>query len=92
MAEFKIGDRVGVRPEYGPIGNAELAPEDMFGTICVKDAFGTGIDFDDDIDGHDCNGFARRKHGWYISAGYLFHETEISSIPAEAILEVLSNG
>ena len=94
MAEFKIGDRVGVRPEYGWIGGDDVSPDDLFGTICSLHSNGLdyGIEFDRDVGGHTCRGTCRYGRGWFIGPSYLFHETEISSIPAEAILEVLSNG
>lgn len=94
MAEFKIGDRVGVLPDYGPVGDDDVSPDDLFGTICLLHPNGLdyGIKFDRDVGGHTCLGTCAYGRGWFIGPSYLFHETEISSIPAEAILEVLSNG
>ena len=91
---FMVGDRVGVLPEYGPVGNADVDPESLFGTICALHPNGRdcGVEFDVDINGHTCRHNSRERHGWYINPQYLFHETDLSSIPPEAILEVLSSG
>lgn len=93
MADFRIGDRVGVLPDYGPVGD-DISPDDLFGTICLLHPNGLdyGIEFDRDVGGHTCRGACADGRGWFIGPSYLFHETEISSIPTEAILEVLSNG
>lgn len=94
MADFTIGDRVGVLPDYGPVGSDDVSPDDLFGTICLLHPNGLdyGIKFDRDVGGHTCRGTCADGRGWFIGPSYLFHETEISSIPTEAILEVLSNG
>ena len=94
MAEFQIGDRVGVLPEYGSVGNANVSPNDLYGTICMLHPNGHdfGVEFDIFIDGHDCGGACQKGYGWFIGPQYLFHETDLSSIPPEAILEVLSCG
>lgn len=94
MAEFQIGDRVGVLPEYGPVGSADVSPDDLFGTICALHPNGRdwGVEFDRFIDGHTCRGACEKGYGWFINPMYLFHETDLSSIPPEAILEVLSCG
>lgn len=94
MAEFQIGDRVGVLPEHGPVGNANVSPDDLYGTICMLHPNGRdfGVEFDSFIDGHSCRGACEKGHGWFIGPQYLFHETDLSSIPPEAILEVLSCG
>lgn len=93
MAEFQIGDRVGVLPEYGLVGNADVSPDDLYGTICMlhPNGRGFGVEFDSFIDGHSCRGACERGYGWFIGPQYLFHETDLSSIPPEAILEVLSS-
>lgn len=94
MAEFQIGDRVGVLPEYGTVGNADVSPDDLFGTICTRhlNRYNFGVEFDVIIGGHDCGGACQNGYGWFIGPQYLFHETSLSSIPPEAILEVLSCG
>lgn len=92
--EFKVGDRVGVLPEYGLVGGRDVNPEGLFGTICARHPNGLdfGIEFDVFIGGHECGGACQRGYGWFIGPQYLFHETDLSSIDPKALLEVISGG
>ena len=93
MAEFKIGDRVGVLPEHGPVGGSDRGPENLFGTVCmIRNDNSVGICFDEHIGGHTCRGNCPHGHGWFIYPHHLFHETEISSISEKELLEVIFSG
>lgn len=94
MAEFQIGDRVGVLPEYGLVGGKNVDPEGLFGTICTRQPNGLdfGIEFDVIIGGHECGGACQKGYGWFIGPEFLFHETSLSSIDTKALLEVISSG
>lgn len=80
---FKIGDRVKcVRRPYGDyvgkgynmlgtikgfIGPEKGVPTQYYSAFCDI----IGIEFDEDIGGHTCDGIAKDKHGWYLNKAYI---------------------
>lgn len=92
--EFKVGDRVGVKSEYGRIGHEDRWADGLFGTVCVTYNYDVGIDFDEHIHGHDCGGAAKAGHGWFVRRNYLFHvdESDLASIQEDKLMEVLLDG
>lgn len=66
MSEFKVGDRVRTIHD-----DRDRRLEGKIGTVVEVAGFCVGVDFDSEIDGHTCDGFARMGHGWYLPASYL---------------------
>lgn len=61
---FKIGDRVRHVPLYG---DSVEPSSDKIGTIVNIRTTGVfGVEFDEHIHGHDCDGYARLGHGWNL--------------------------
>jgi len=65
---FKVGDRVryrydGVPPHIHTINSVAI------GTVVVYDAVigSIGVEFDEFIDGHSCNGYAQYGYGWNLT-------------------------
>lgn len=81
MGKFKIGDKVVVTAHNNDISNPIVFSKDLFnlvGTICgVHCSFwfdGSAsyeINFEKDIDGHDCNGSCKYGYGQNINEKYL---------------------
>ena len=66
MSEVKVGDRVrAIRDDR------DKRLEGKIGTVVEVEGFSVGVDFDSEIDGHTCGGFARMGHGWYLPDYYL---------------------
>ena len=66
MAEVKVGDRVrAIRDDR------DRRLEGKIGTVVDVEGFCVGVDFDSEINGHTCGGFARMGHGWYLTDYYL---------------------
>lgn len=67
MTKFKLGDRIIVTKS----SNVRSVKYDLIGK-CGKivDISGYdgyyGIEFDDDIYGHSCNGKCKNSHGWFL--------------------------
>lgn len=66
MVNFQVGDRVEcIRPD--PANN--LITIGMTGTVCQRGgAAFIGVGWDEDVEGHDCNGRCEFGHGWNIPA------------------------
>lgn len=64
-AEVKIGDRVRV---IGDARGEARRVEGRVGTIIAIPLNRTlvGVEFDDDIDAHSCNGASKAGHGWWV--------------------------
>ena len=101
--EFKIGDRVTVQEEYGPVGyNRDGVPcqqrTGLSGTVCVLPPYlnGVGVRFDSFIDGHDCDGHCEYGYGWFVLKNYVVREdsglSAVPDIPEDKLMEVLLNG
>lgn len=81
MGKFKIGDKVVVTAHNNDISNPIVFSKDLFnlvGTICgVHCSFwfdGSAsyeINFEKDIDGHDCNGSCKYGYGQNVNENYL---------------------
>ena len=72
MRRFAIGDYVTVC-ETGAHFGAGKGIDGLTGRVVAYGSCDTsfGIEFDRDIDGHDCRGNARHGHGWYIFGSQL---------------------
>lgn len=101
--EFKVGDRVGVKSEYGAnIGRDNRAPDEtLIGTICKirtdnVDMFSDiliGVAFDEHIHGHGCENTCEYGHGWFIRSRFLVPvENSLPPIPEAKLMEVLLDG
>lgn len=60
--KFKVGDRVKVKKDIltlnrRTVGKCGTVKELLTGNYC-------SVEFDEFVDGHDCNGFAKEGHGW----------------------------
>lgn len=105
MADFKIGDRVKIKPD--------LLSEQIFGfkvseyllnipgtIVVVRNVFSASgdqyrysIEFDEEMGGHTCNGCAKNHHGLYVSGDHIIplDETDLSSITEDDLMGVLAN-
>ena len=64
--EFHVGDRVRLIQDY-PDGNGHLIIG-ATGTIMHIDSRSSiGVCWDEDIGGHDLNGFCERPYGWWVT-------------------------
>ena len=101
--EFKIGDRVTVRKEYGHVGyNRDGVPYQqrtgLSGTVCVLPPrlSSVGVRFDSFIDGHDCDGHCEHGYGWFVLKNYVVREdsdlSAVPDIPEAKLMEVLLDG
>ena len=63
--EIQIGSRVIVVDEYGFANNRDTIGK--IGTVVEEDdCYDIGVEFDEPINhGHDCNGEAKSRHGYY---------------------------
>lgn len=61
---FEVGDRV--RYEGGD-ENVRMKT----GTVMHCDGYEIAVEFDEDIDGHDCSGYCESDRGWYC------HDSEL---------------
>lgn len=63
MTEFKVGDRVRC------ISKRESELLNKVGTVKVIDNISPsiGVEFDDKIYGHECDGSCKSGHGWWLS-------------------------
>lgn len=60
MVAFKIGDKV--MPIHG---TGHDRKNDIVGTIiCTSGSF-FGVEFDEDVNGHDCDGMCEHGYGWF---------------------------
>ena len=66
MSEVKVGDRVRAIHD-----DRDRRLEGKIGTVVDVAGFAVGVDFDSEINGHTCGGFARMGHGWYLPDSYL---------------------
>jgi hypothetical protein len=70
---YKVGDRVKHQYQHGVGHGGNM---NRVGTVVsVKPHDVYGIDFDEHMNGHDCNGRAREGHGWNC------YEVELELIP-----------
>ena len=67
--DFKVGDRfVGINDSYRIGDNRDISIKGLKGKIVGEDTDGwVGVEFEKDIEGHDCDGNAKDGHGWYLS-------------------------
>lgn len=62
---MNIGDIVEI------LGHYDSFLERKKGRIVCTGHRDYGVEFDDHIGGHDCEGHAREGHGWYVPERYL---------------------
>lgn len=72
--KFHVGDRVVLLVDH-PDNNNHLVAG-CTGTVCkvftsYPDTF--GVDWDDDVDGHSCDGTSAPGHGWNVDAEDIDH-------------------
>lgn len=68
--KFKVGDRVRVVAEEHEHGDPHI--NGKLGTIIlIRDAYVYGIEFDENIGGHNLSGFCKDKHGWNCHANQI---------------------
>ena len=71
--ECYIGARVVLNVDH-PDGNRNLVVGDKGNIVYIGtqngDGLRIGVEWDKEGVGHDCDGNAARKHGWYIYAKY----------------------
>lgn len=60
---FKIGDRVRY---IGGFCLIKIKPDEDEGTVVIVDGDSVGVEWDRNVDGHDCDGLCKSGHGWYI--------------------------
>lgn len=72
MSEFKIGDRVRI-VSVTPIDEADGVKivDGMTGTVKEVDETEVGVEFDDDVNGHDGFWEGKDGHCWYVEPKYL---------------------
>lgn len=68
--KFQVGDRVVLLVDHPDNNNYLVAG--CTGTVCkvftsIPDTF--GVDWDDDIEGHSCDGTCNDRHGWNVDVG-----------------------
>lgn len=81
MGKFKIGDKVIVTEHKDNMSNPSVYSKDVFnliGTICdvhcttwTDKSISYRINFEKNIDGHDCNGMCKDGHGQNVNEKYL---------------------
>lgn len=72
-ADFYVGDRV----IY--IGNDECGLRTGYtGTIKMFDPPSVGVEWDEDVEGHDLDGTCLPNHGWFVRAEFLEHINDIN--------------
>jgi hypothetical protein len=72
MKKFQVGDRVVCK---GHVGNYHLS--DAVGTVVKYDNYFVGVSFDENINGHDCDGTATHLHGWWCDPSLIDIATPI---------------
>ena len=70
MGKFKVGDRVRVKSDYCTV-NGKV--KGKVGTIkgFIPDNY-CNVEFDEFVDGHDCNGLAKKCFGWNVREDDIF--------------------
>lgn len=69
--KFEIGDRVKTLVTYQGINKRVINKVGTVVHFYEDDFTDIGVEFDDNIRGHDCEGHAKYGHGWYIMYKHL---------------------
>jgi hypothetical protein len=78
-ADFKVGMRVRCNRAGAHYDSNEELVEGLEGTVCTfDDSYRVGVEFDEAISYHNCNGACKQGHGWYIPPRYLEYQTQSS--------------
>ena len=84
MANFEIGDRV-------VFSTSKTTWTGKHGTVCALHLDSLGIAFDEPIGMHDCGGTCKNGHGMWIGKSHFVHETPVSFIEENDLMEVLTS-
>lgn len=84
MPDFKIGDRV-------VFCTPGMNWSGAHGTVCALNLDALGIAFDEPIGFHNCGGTCQDKHGMWIGRQHFVHETPLSFIEENDLMEVLTS-
>lgn len=84
MTDFKIGDRV-------VFSTPGMILSEAHGTVCALSLDSLGIVFDETIGPHNCGGACKAEHGMWVSQRHFVHETPLSFIEENDLMEVLTN-
>lgn len=82
MTNFKIGDRVVFQAGY-------TIWDGKHGVVCSQYHGVIGVAFDEPLGTHSCAGACEKGHGAWVLPENLFHETVLSSISEENLMEAL---